>query len=71
VAPTVAVRVAPAQAVGPIGRAAEIRSAAPSRRSELGPLRDQAVYNCQCGYVFEAPVSTSVGCPHCGDTQAW
>ena len=32
---------------------------------------DQAVYTCQCGYVFEAPVSTSVGCPHCGGTQAW
>jgi rubrerythrin len=32
---------------------------------------DRAVYTCQCGYVFEAPVSTSVGCPHCGGTQAW
>jgi hypothetical protein len=32
---------------------------------------DRAVYTCQCGYVFEAPVSTSVGCPHCGSTQAW
>src|SRR5205807_9246620 len=32
---------------------------------------DQAVYHCQCGFVFEAPVSTSVGCPHCGSTQAW
>jgi hypothetical protein len=32
---------------------------------------DRALYNCQCGYVFEAPVSTSVGCPHCGCTQAW
>jgi hypothetical protein len=41
------------------------------RRRELGPLQDQALYNCGCGYVFEAPVSTSVGCPHCGDTQAW
>ncbi len=32
---------------------------------------DAATYHCQCGYVFEAPVSTSVGCPHCGGTQAW
>jgi hypothetical protein len=32
---------------------------------------DRAFYSCQCGYVFEAPVSTSVGCPHCGGTQAW
>ena len=32
---------------------------------------DRAMYTCQCGYVFEAPVSTSVGCPHCGGTQAW
>jgi len=32
---------------------------------------DSATYHCQCGFVFEAPVSTSVGCPHCGGTQAW
>ncbi len=36
-----------------------------------GPSQDQALYNCQCGLVFEAPVSTSVGCPHCGSPQAW
>ena len=29
------------------------------------------MYTCQCGYVFDALVSTSVGCPHCGHTQAW
>jgi hypothetical protein len=29
------------------------------------------MYTCHCGFVFEAPVSTSVGCPHCGGTQAW
>ena len=38
---------------------------------EVGPPLDQALYNCQCGCVFEATVSTSVGCPHCGTTQAW
>lgn len=32
---------------------------------------DHALYTCVCGFVFEAPVSTSVDCPHCGDTQAW
>jgi hypothetical protein len=41
------------------------------RRQELGRQHDQAQYTCQCGFVFEAPVSTSVGCPHCGGTQAW
>lgn len=35
------------------------------------PPQDQALYTCQCGLTFEAPVSTSVGCPHCGSTQAW
>jgi len=42
-----------------------------ARRRELGPLQDQALYSCSCGFVFEAPVSTSVGCPHCGSAQAW
>jgi hypothetical protein len=41
------------------------------RRRELGPAQDQATYACSCGYVFEASVSTSVGCPHCGTAQAW
>ncbi len=44
--------------------------AARSRR-QGGALQDQALYSCGCGYVFNAAVSTSVGCPHCGDTQAW
>jgi DNA-directed RNA polymerase subunit RPC12/RpoP len=29
------------------------------------------VYSCGCGFVFEAQVSTSVDCPHCGGPQAW
>ena len=33
--------------------------------------QDEAVYNCSCGFVFSAAVSASVGCPHCGDAQAW
>jgi hypothetical protein len=32
---------------------------------------DQAMYSCECGFVFQATVSTSVGCPHCGGSQAW
>ena len=45
--------------------------AAAERRREAGAPQDQAVYSCGCGFVFEAQVSTSVGCPHCGGTQAW
>jgi hypothetical protein len=41
------------------------------RRRELGAPQDEALYTCGCGFVFEAPVSTSVACPLCGDTQAW
>jgi predicted Zn-ribbon and HTH transcriptional regulator len=29
------------------------------------------MYTCTCGYVFQAKVSTSVACPHCGAGQAW
>jgi hypothetical protein len=39
-------------------------------RSSGGP-DDRAHYRCGCGYVFEASVSTSVACPHCGTGQAW
>jgi hypothetical protein len=38
---------------------------------EGGPPLDQALYTCQCGFAFEASVSTSVDCPHCGTEQAW
>ena len=41
------------------------------RRREAGGMQDEAVYTCECGFVFHAPVSTSVGCPHCGGAQAW
>lgn len=39
-------------------------------RAAGGPV-DSAAYTCSCGYFFDAPVSTSVPCPHCGMTQAW
>ena len=45
-------------------------AAARHARTADGPL-DVASYNCQCGMIFSAPVSTTVGCPHCGTEQAW
>jgi hypothetical protein len=51
------------------------------RRAEAGPdeLRarysggpeDKALYSCECGCAFHAPVSASVRCPRCHATQAW
>ena len=41
-----------------------------SARRAGGP-EDRALYLCACGAAFTAPVSTSVGCPTCGDDQAW
>jgi rubrerythrin len=41
------------------------------RARESGGPDDRAMYTCSCGYVFEADVSTSVACPHCGAGQAW
>ncbi|HUN79641.1 MAG TPA: hypothetical protein VMU32_12005 [Solirubrobacteraceae bacterium] len=32
---------------------------------------DRASYACGCGLLFEAPVTTTVACPHCGAAQAW
>ena len=39
-------------------------------RASGGP-DDRAQYTCGCGYVWEADVSASVTCPHCGASQAW
>jgi hypothetical protein len=39
-------------------------------RASGGP-HDRAQYTCACGYVWEADVSASVSCPHCGASQAW
>ena len=36
-----------------------------------GGPEDCALYACMCGFAFKAPVTTSVGCPHCGTQQAW
>ena len=53
-------------------RAAPAAIDTPERRARAsGGPQDQALYSCSCGYLFDAHVSTSVHCPHCGDTQAW
>jgi hypothetical protein len=52
---------APAESQGPTSR----------ERHHGGPSQDRALYTCECGYAFEALVTTSVGCPHCARTQAW
>jgi hypothetical protein len=39
-------------------------------RASGGP-NDRAQYTCGCGFVWEADVSASVACPHCGTSQAW
>ena len=41
------------------------------RARESGGPMDNAHYSCGCGMVFEAAVSTTVSCPHCGAAQAW
>jgi rubrerythrin len=41
------------------------------RNKRANVSEDAALYSCQCGYVFKAAVTTSVGCPHCGSAQAW
>jgi rubrerythrin len=41
------------------------------RMRDSGGPDDRAVYTCTCGYLFEAPVTASVSCPHCGAEQAW
>jgi predicted Zn-ribbon and HTH transcriptional regulator len=42
-----------------------------ARVREAGGPIDSASYACDCGYLFRAPVSTTVRCPHCGADQAW
>ena len=41
------------------------------RNQRANVNQDSALYNCGCGYIFKAAVSTEVGCPHCGSAQAW
>ena len=50
---------------------AEAEQVTHGRARRAGGPQDRALYNCACGFVFTAAVSTSVGCPHCGTGQAW
>ncbi|MCW3027869.1 MAG: hypothetical protein JWN81_1080 [Solirubrobacterales bacterium] len=52
----------------PLARAAD--TAAQRVRDAGGPI-DRASYSCECGLLFQARVSTTVMCPHCGAGQAW
>lgn len=56
------------RAAMPVPRLSDL---AVKRVREAGGPVDHASYNCECGYVFIAPVSTSVRCPQCHTGQAW
>lgn len=55
----------------PTAPAAPVRDRAIERAQEAGGPLDTACYSCGCGLLFDAPVSTTVTCPHCGAGQAW
>jgi hypothetical protein len=59
------------QPEAPPERATGAPDAAVERAQHAGGPRDVASYTCACGYLFVAPVSTTVSCPHCGCDQAW
>lgn len=42
-----------------------------ARARRGGSPQDMALYRCQCGFSFDAPVTASVSCPRCGGPQAW
>jgi cytochrome c5 len=44
---------------------------AQARAQRSGGPDDRALYSCSCGFAFKAPVTTTVGCPQCGQAQAW
>jgi len=60
---------APAQPV-PQDRCREVNGPENRERRTGGP-QDKALYICRCGSAFQAVVTASVSCPHCGDMQAW
>ncbi len=57
--------------VAPPAPPPEPMHAAERRMRDAGGPDDRACYTCGCGFVFVAPVSTSVCCPHCHAAQAW
>jgi hypothetical protein len=56
-------RIAPEPRIAPDPAVVRVRRAG-------GPV-DEASYTCECGFVFQAPVSTTVACPHCEAQQPW
>ena len=66
-------RVARRSGAHPPARSTEFRPAArdTARHRRAGGPEDRALYHCSCGYVFRADVTASVGCPSCGQAQAW
>lgn len=62
-------RRATAARTAPPRRDGSLHSLARAKRS--GGPEDRALYCCGCGHAFQASVSTTVGCPRCGQTQAW
>jgi hypothetical protein len=42
-----------------------------ARERDAGGPQDKALYICRCGSAFQAVVTASVRCPHCGEHQAW
>jgi hypothetical protein len=60
----------PAAAAEPAPRPVDEHLAERRHRASVAP-EDTAHYACSCGFQFEAAVSTSVACPHCGTGQAW
>jgi hypothetical protein len=56
----------------PIARGPVAGSGADELRARTsGGPEDSALYSCECGCAFQAPVSASVSCPRCGSAQAW
>jgi hypothetical protein len=62
---------APRPAPAPAPAPAAVDHPHERRARESGGPIDNAQYSCSCGMVFDAAVSTSVECPHCGACQAW
>jgi hypothetical protein len=58
-------------AAGVPASAASVPDPAVMRVRRAGGPVDHASYTCACGYVFTAPVSTTVCCPHCAAGQPW
>lgn len=61
---------APGRRSQPVGEGHPALPAVARARRSGGP-EDRALYRCHCGAAFQADVSASVDCPHCGDHQAW